>query len=161
MEYGDGFAYTLGERCDGMQVKIVEDSERHYNLVVFFMDERKYIKGPNGPVIAFPVKADDDVAQGTREGWVENIVLSNLDFDVIKVAPLTFPIDISNYPPGDVNHDGDVNVSDVMMTVSVVLGHPVDNYYAENADVNFDDELNISDIMCIVDIVFHHLVNIE
>ena len=158
VEDGESFAYTLGERCDGMEVKIVEDIEGHYSLMAFFMDEKKAIKGPSGPVITLAVKADVDAVQGTRECWVENIVLSNLDFDVIKVAPLVVPVDISGYPLGDVNHDGDVNVSDVMMTVSVVLGQPVDNFHEENANVNGDDQLNISDIMCIVDIVLHHFV---
>lgn len=56
---------------------------------------------------------------------------------------------------GDVNQDGEVTVTDVMMLVNHILGETVGGFHVENANVNGDNELNISDVMGIVDIVLH------
>ncbi len=158
-EDGNGFACTLADRCNGMRVRIVENQERCYSLMAFFLDYAKSIEGTSGPVVTLTLKAEDDLSDGDLEGVVDNIVLTNLSYDVLKVAPVTFPITISKYPMGDVNHDGDVNVADVMMTVSEILGKKVEGFHIENADVNGDGSINITDVIGIVDIVLYHLPN--
>lgn len=51
---------------------------------------------------------------------------------------------------GDVNEDGEVNVSDVTMLVSMILGNtPV----TDAAKVNDDDEVNVSDVTALVSII--------
>lgn len=158
-EDGSGFACTLAGRCEGMQVKVVENQEHRYSLMAFFLDNNKYIEGASGPIVSLILKAEDDLSDGDLEGVVDNIVLTNLKFDVLKVAPVTFPITISKYPMGDVNHDGDVNVADVMMTVSEILGKKVEGFHIENADVNGDGSINITDVIGIVDIVLYKIPN--
>ena len=54
---------------------------------------------------------------------------------------------------GDVDIDGRVSFSDVMMTMNYVIGnHPV-GFSLENADVNYDGVVNISDVMSIANMV--------
>ena len=60
-----------------------------------------------------------------------------------------------NLKIGDVNHDDDVNVEDVMVTVDYVLKHNVTNFHIENADINNDGSIDISDVMGIVAIVLY------
>ena len=62
---------------------------------------------------------------------------------------------LSHYALGDVNHDGDVTVVDVILLVSHILGEKVDDFHIENADVNNDNELNVSDAIGIVDMVLN------
>jgi hypothetical protein len=50
---------------------------------------------------------------------------------------------------GDVNGDGEVNISDVSAIIDILLKGDID--YA--GDVNCDDEVNISDINAIIDII--------
>ncbi len=159
-EDGEGYACTLADRCNGMKVQVVENRERLYTLVAFFLDNDKAIDGTSGSVVTLTLKADEVLSVGELQGAVDNIILSNLDYEVLKVAPTTFPITISGNPLGDVNHDGEVNVVDVMMTVSEILGKRVKDFHAENADVNGDNTINISDVMGIVDLVLHHIPNI-
>ena len=64
---------------------------------------------------------------------------------------------ITGYPSGDVNHDGTVNVVDVMTTVNYVLTGNVPNFHIENADVNNDGLTDVSDVMGIVNIVLYSL----
>ena len=50
---------------------------------------------------------------------------------------------------GDVNNDGEVNISDINATINLILSGRSD----ESADVNGDGELNISDINVIINII--------
>jgi len=59
----------------------------------------------------------------------------------------------SLFANGDVNHDGVVNISDVMMMVNHVIGRTPAGFYVESADQNGDNTVNISDIMYVVNIV--------
>ena len=51
--------------------------------------------------------------------------------------------------PGDVNGDGEVNISDINAVIDMILGGRVD----PNGDVNGDGEVNISDVSSIIDIL--------
>jgi uncharacterized protein YjdB len=55
--------------------------------------------------------------------------------------------------PGDVNHDGEVNIADVNAILDIVLGGDVDDQTRERADVNGDGEVNIADVNVIIDII--------
>ena len=157
-EDGEGFACTLANRCNGMLPQIAEN-QGYYTLVAFFMDSDKTIEGASGPVATLTIKADDALSVGELQGAVDNIILSNLDYDVLKVVPTTFPITISGNPLGDVDHNGDVNVVDVMMTVYKALGKSVAGFHFEEADTNGDGEIDIVDVMNIVNLVLHHTPN--
>ena len=51
---------------------------------------------------------------------------------------------------GDVNHDGQVNITDVTLMVDHVLGGQPNIFYEENADMNDDGEINITDVTLLV-----------
>ena len=58
------------------------------------------------------------------------------------------------FPMGDVNHDGSIGVSDVMLVVNYILGYETgENFHVENANVNEDGTVNVADVMAIVNIV--------
>ena len=57
------------------------------------------------------------------------------------------------YAMGDVNHDGAVGITDVMLTVAYVIGNPTSVFYREQADINGDKSITVSDITSIVSIV--------
>ena len=58
-----------------------------------------------------------------------------------------------SYAWGDVNHDGEVNITDVTLTVNKVLGNEATDFYIRNADINEDNMLNITDVTHIVNII--------
>ena len=51
---------------------------------------------------------------------------------------------------GDVNGDGDVNVTDVTLLVGHILGNENSNVIIENADVNGDGDITVSDVAKLV-----------
>lgn len=56
---------------------------------------------------------------------------------------------------GDVNGDGEVNISDVNVVISLILGGTANEETMLRADVNDDGELNISDVNKIMDIILN------
>lgn len=60
--------------------------------------------------------------------------------------------------PGDVNHDGEVNIADINVIIDIILGSDVDDQTRERADVNGDGEVNIADINAIIDIIHSHSI---
>lgn len=59
----------------------------------------------------------------------------------------------SGFANGDVNHDTEVNVVDVMLTVNYVLKKETPDFHFENADVNGSGVIDVVDIMGIVNII--------
>ena len=55
--------------------------------------------------------------------------------------------------PGDVNYDDRVDISDVTMTVSYILGNKLAFFNKAAADIDSDGEINVSDLVNIVNIV--------
>ena len=54
---------------------------------------------------------------------------------------------------GDVNFDNEINILDVVLMVSFILGEPTDEYEYSAADINQDGLLNILDIVALVNII--------
>lgn len=54
---------------------------------------------------------------------------------------------------GDVNNDGIVNITDVMLTVNYVIGKTPSVFLQHNADLNSDGNINITDVMGIINII--------
>ena len=56
---------------------------------------------------------------------------------------------------GDVNNDGEINISDINILIDIILGGNADELTLKRADVNDDDEINISDVNSIIDIILN------
>ena len=78
----------------------------------------------------------------------DNPALGTVDYSPIWIIPQGMP--------GDANGDGEVNVSDVMITVSYLMNNNPDAFVFDNADVNNDDIIDVRDVMLIVGIIFQY-----
>ena len=54
---------------------------------------------------------------------------------------------------GDVNFDDEINVLDVVLMVSFILGEPTDPYVHSAGDINQDGILNILDVVALISII--------
>ena len=80
---------------------------------------------------------------------------SSLDYRGIiidDIQILTNSVDGCEY--GDINHDGFINISDIMKIINYILnGNEGVGYYKCASDINNDSGINISDIIQLVDII--------
>lgn len=62
---------------------------------------------------------------------------------------------------GDVNDDGNVNLTDVIMTISYISGNQLDGFSEANADINGDGKINLTDVTCLVNRILQKNLEIE
>ena len=57
---------------------------------------------------------------------------------------------------GDVNGDGNVNISDVTALIDYILSHDATGINLQAADCNQDTNINISDVTALIDFILSH-----
>jgi len=146
MEYGDGY-YPGDVNCDGV-VTIADLTA----LVDYMMNpdaNSQYISFSSGEVVYDGEinimdlnKLLDLLITGT---WYDGYFMTQVE-NIISIPGL-----ISN---GDVNGDGCVSLSDVVMLVDYLLYYE-QGFYDANADVNGDGSITIGDVSAIIDIMMN------
>ena len=71
------------------------------------------------------------------------------DFAVKDI--ISFGIDMYSQAPGDINGDGEVNVSDVTALINKILGSST--YSDAVCDINGDGEINVSDVTALINLI--------
>ena len=87
---------------------------------------------------------DSYVMHGNSERWGAG----KLDIE----AGMRYVLHIED-KSGDVNGDGEVNVSDINVVIDIILGGNVNDDVRRRADVNNDGEIGLSDINMIIDVI--------
>lgn len=140
---------ALSDRCAGMTVSLMPLEDNTYRLTC--TSENASISGTEGGLINLKIKGN--APTGNYQGIVNNAVLTS-ENGTQPLDDAEFSWSVLGYPLGDVNHDGDVDVADVMLVVNYVLDYESSAvFYIENADVNGDGSVGVSDVMGIVNIV--------
>ncbi len=148
---GNKWLYTLGDRYsdEGMTVSFNDLGNGKYRVVCLSMSNVT-ITGTSGTLLSLTLKAAEDAEIGDYSGTISNFTLSTVDKVSVKVDDTNFIITISAFDPGDVNHDGVVNVTDVMATIQYILGTNPPNYDESLADMNNDGNIDVTDAMAMV-----------
>ena len=117
---------------------IVEEGDSTWRMVSGITDTCYTVKGLAGGIYEYLVKAI--YTDGSESVWsnIQNVTLKGGTEELLV---------------GDVNHDGEVNISDVTSIIDYLLGTSSDNFDKEAADVNHDGEINISDVTTLVDML--------
>lgn len=151
---------TLGERVNaeffqyGSEDKYTDDNIR-YRRVIFanIMNTNSTISGNEGVVVNYTLKMNRH-ADGTYPIRVMNIQYFNpptYEICYIDDAEGTIKVTPTTTMPGDVNHDGVVDINDVTAVIAKVLG--AEDCCTICADVDDNDEVDINDVTEIIDFV--------
>jgi hypothetical protein len=106
-------------------------------------DEYSFAVTPGQHTFRWVYEKDQAGSSGDDCAWIDHII-----FPPGSIPPL-------NIHFGDLNQDGNINVLDVVLTVSSVLGHGILNgeqFLA--ADINMDGQVDVIDITLIIDMLF-------
>ena len=155
---GDTYIYTLGERYsgEGMEIAIREMAEGHYRLMGYSFNN-VFVTGNSGLLFSLTLQADSKLEGGMYKGYVSEASLSAAGTVTVDAGDVDFDIEVSQFLMGDVDHDGRVNVVDVLMIINHVLGNYDYNYHNENADFNFDGKVNVLDITNLIYYILDHM----
>lgn len=149
----DDITYTLGNRYSTSPSISTTKLDERTCRVTAYLNPNEYITGTDGVLISLNVKAEE-TATGTWVATLSNIFVGLTNNVSIKGEDTSFNLTISDdYLPGDVNHDGFINMSDGTMVISYILGKSPVSFFYEEADVNADGWINMSDVTSIIAII--------
>ena len=92
---------------------------------------------------------DEGVADGEHAYFV-SVLYGEQESDLSNEFDITIS---GGWLPGDVDHDGEVGINDVMAVVAHVLGNTPEVFYPTEANLDGDSEIGINDINEIVKII--------
>ena len=90
-------------------------------------------------------------AEGTYVYKVKGIFADGNESAWSNIEEVTLFYNGHGFEPGDVDHDGSVNIADVTMLIDMLLGSGSDGACDICADVDGDGALNISDVTTLID----------
>ncbi len=145
--------YTLGERIREYTPEITfsQTEEGTYIIQISFENITGNI-GNEGTLLTLKGMADAEITAGDYEGQIKNVLSYTGNYTTTPDNSV-FDIHLQEALPGDVNRDGIVNITDVMLTVNYAVGQLVSSFVSPLADMNHDTQISITDIMHIVNLI--------
>lgn len=141
---------TLGDRFSTTEHSISSSclANGDYRFIATSM-EGEAIPGITGTLFSVTLKADASLALGTKlTGTIKNIEFNTQDNKTITFEDTSFVISIMSL--GDVNGDGDVDITDAVAIVNFIFGNTPDGFNEAAADVNGDGVVTITDAVAII-----------
>ena len=133
-------------------VSVKEISEGVYKVIAY-SDDNSNILLTDGALFYLPVTVSDDMEDGYYNIYIRDITMASQSVQQYRVEQTVSYIVVSSYTLGDVNNDGSINVTDIVATVSYLMGENPSPFVFKAADVNTDREINVTDIVGIIDII--------
>ena len=102
---------------------------------------------------------DFNILEGIVEGSIQYLTTSQLlaadlsddgSIDGYDLNIVSLMISDTSLALGDINNDGNINVSDIVAIVNYIIGTPNETTYDVAADMNEDGVVNITDIVSLV-----------
>ena len=150
MEDGD-YIFDLTDRKSRNHMIASQPQADGAIRVISYSNSINPFSGNSGALVTFNVSAATDFTGPAT------IALRNTLFTTIAGVEIPFGSENCTVTvpsvgkKGDVNGDGDVNVSDVTALIDYLLNGNASNIQLCNADINTDGSVNISDVTTLID----------
>ena len=149
--------YTVTSRAADMTVTSRLIGDHKLRCFCYFLSEGTIAAG-DGKVFDLLLRPSGDIVPGTSyQVSVENIKMSTADMAdkyAGKNTDCTFTtLEPVVFTKGDANGDGEVTMTDVVVTMAYILDDTFGKFIFEAADVNDDGIVTITDAVAIMDIV--------
>ena len=109
--------------------------------------------GNNGELFSIGVKSEKGMTKGYYTASLKDILMSDKDKNAIYQRDYSFSIKVNDGLLGDVNGDGLINVTDVVLIIDYILGRNPGNFNGAVADVNNDGSINVTDVVLVIDVI--------
>lgn len=177
--FGQGSFYRLSQGSaaqPGIGASIVTEiiPAGIYNVSIYGRNDGKgtgsldvlYILGQDGSLTKINVTPNPAEWGAASMGWFEFIgvtiptdaalvIMNNTDYEMISYDCIKLEKigDIGGFVMGDVNNDGYINVTDVVLIIDQILEKNPANFNTNAADVNADGYINVTDVVMVIDAV--------
>ncbi len=108
-------------------------------------------EGHDGAVLNVTISVSDKVTSGVFLLSLKNIVMTDANATRYSSGDVFCSVILSL--PGDVNGDGEVNITDITHIIDKINNQSADDFNERAADLNGDGEINITDVTLLLDII--------
>lgn len=150
--------YTLSDRYASSPTVSASQIDESTCRMMVYLESGEYIEGTGGPLITLSVNADGDLPSETMEAMLTNVFVTLPGNASFKCEDSAFNLIVNpevEHIPGDANHDGFVNISDVSVVIAYILNKQPSPFYINEADINADGWINVSDVSGIIAVILH------
>lgn len=145
-------AVTLSTRCSADHVLKTNTISNGTWRIVIYSTTATAIEGNEGELFSLKLQPTEDYLAGNTIE-VRNITLATTDAQEINAMPVDIKCCIKESSLGDVNGDNKKNISDIIISIGIILDNYDKEYDAVAADVCGDGALNISDVISLINLI--------
>ena len=145
---------TLSSRCRDHSLGVSDQGNGLYHFLCY-SNSNKVISGNEGELLTIELLCDGNIAVGTYQAMVKNIIFSDVDKNKITQSDYTFDLEVIDAVPGDVNNDGEINVMDVVEMVAYIMGDGSEGFVFAAADLYPDGAINVMDLVNLVELIMN------
>ena len=145
--YFDVILNSARNNRHNLEVSNTGDGLYHF---LCYSNSNNAFKGNSGELLHMTLTCDEEQEPGTYQATISTvkfIKIVNANEEYVRLHDVDFDIEVSDVLMGDVNGDGDIDVMDVVMMVSYIMGNhsPRFIYAAGNHDGN--NEIDVMDLV--------------
>lgn len=116
--------------------------------------ENEILSDTEDGLLNLSIYVDENLAIGQLPVTLKNAQFTTTDYKTLNSTDKTFIVNVKDaFMMGDVNGDGYVNVTDVVLIIDQILEKNPKNFNAAAADVNFDGYINVTDVVLVIDAI--------
>lgn len=143
---------TGTSRINGMTIMSAQQSD--YTQVLIY-GIGKYVNANNGAIANVVLDIANTLELGNYSVDIYDIVMS--DANGLRIAPFSVKstVTLVEAELGDANHDGEVDVADIIAVANYILGRPSAQFDETTANVNGDSSIDVADIIGMVNSILY------
>ena len=140
------------QRNNKHSVEVVLGNDGFYHFMCYSA-KNNALKGNDGELFHLNLVVDENMAPGTYQAVIQNILMVNVDRKNLTQIDYTFDIVVMNVEMGDANGDGRINGLDVVDIVDYILGRPSEYFVFAASDLTGDGKVDGMDLVNMVSLV--------
>lgn len=148
-------AKLLGDAAETHTIQCTGGSKNSATFLIMSNDNSQLTNTAEEPLFNFMVDVEPNTSTGLHSLTLQDITMTyagTMGYAEAYQQPSTSKVNISSYL-GDVNHDSQINVTDVVEIQNYLLGHPTATFHASEADVNQNNEISVTDAVETINLI--------
>ena len=151
------YSATLSNRKGDHSLSVEKIDENSYRFISVSMNNQPFSDN-EGEILRLKVLVDANMNLGEYNAVVIEAELTSYDEDYDLVEQIVSMdsrglLTIQEHMLGDVNGDGEMNVTDIVEMVNYILNRPTNSFIFTSADVNGDYKVSVTDIVLVVSMI--------
>ena len=140
-------------RTNALNTLSASDRGDYYQVLAYGIDQS--VAPGTGAIAKLELNIAEELGLGEYEVEIYDVVLSNMAGLRIRPFSTQSIVTLVDAEVGDANHDGEVDVADIIAIANHILGTTPDTFDETAANVNGDEDIDVADIIGVANIILN------